>query len=212
MAFSWKLAIDVGPRSLTHAEWKGWPFPFTLALTPTYRGCSPRLRGWPEWIELIETGWNSRLMVITGQASPALTLKKKQDRQSHLWLFVSLTTVILFPFPAALWVINAVFSPFTWGEGVKPLRADPEPGLRHGSSLEFCKQIICKSGDGSQAQPGNALFGKLVSGFWDVQHSPGWDRNNLPNKLSSRTGRGNIEFLSRPSCTVDSQVLSCLLL
>lgn len=49
MAFSWKVAIDVQPRSLTHAEWKGWPFPFTLALTLTYRGCSPKAP-WMTWM------------------------------------------------------------------------------------------------------------------------------------------------------------------
>lgn len=153
MAFSWKLAIDVGPRSLTHAEWKGWPFPFTLALTPTYRGCSPRLRGWPEWIELIETGWNSRLMVITGQASPALTLKKKQDRQSHLWLFVSLTTVSHFiPFSCSPRSHKRRFlSVHLGGKGesqVKPQRADPEPGLRHGSSLSSVNKYYANRGMG----------------------------------------------------------------
>lgn len=48
------------------------------------------------------------------------------------------TTVILFPFPAALSHKRHFLSIHLGGGGesqVKPQQADPEPGLHHGSSL-----------------------------------------------------------------------------
>ena len=90
MAFSWKLAIDVQPRSLTHAEWKDWPFPFALALTPTSSGCSPRLSEWPEWIALIETGmkqpFNDNYWSVQ-----SLSDSEKETRQAKPFMIVCVT-------------------------------------------------------------------------------------------------------------------------